>query len=131
MTARQKEINKIKNQIKKLEERLEYLSKLPDSTIEDEFLCSFNDFPQNHKIWVAIFFETEARLKSEKTDHFSYSYYSIARKNLNTPSFKDHLTVKDLICCNEEKLASHRGVGKIKMEELKRWMEKHNLYFIG
>ena len=118
MTVRQKEmaaikeqIAKLKEQIAKLNERLEYLSKLPDTTIEDELLCTFDDFPCFRNIVEAII--------------------SITKKHLGESLWWRDLTVKDLISCKEEEIASHYGVGKGRMGALKSWMEKHNLHFVG
>lgn len=49
MTSREKEMAAIKKEIAKLEERLEYLSILPDSIPEDVLLFSFDDFPRDKK----------------------------------------------------------------------------------
>ena len=38
---------------------------------------------------------------------------------------------KDLISCKEKTFISHRGIGKARMDALKSWMEKHDLYFLG
>ena len=107
MTKRQKEMAAIKEEISKLEKRLEYLSKLPDTNIEDELLCSFDDFPWIVEIVRAIYVQTKDRF------------------------YMDELTVKDLISCKEETIASYRGVGKDRMKALKNWMESYDLHFVG
>lgn len=132
MTARQKEMAAIKEQIAKLEERLEYLSKLPDSTIEDELLCSFDDFPWIGNIVDAIYFETENRLIEEGADYVEKNKgRRVKYKFLTKPLHIEDLTVKDLISCEEKTIASYRGIGKGKMGALKSWMEKYDLHFIG
>ena len=65
MTLREKEMDAIKKQIAKLEERLEYLSNLPVTTIEDETLFSFDDFPRDKKIVDIIYWQMEKRLIEE------------------------------------------------------------------
>lgn len=135
MTARQKEMSAIKEQIAKLEERLEYLSKLPESTIEEEFLYSFEDFPRfrNHIITDAIYYHTKYRLLWEEGADYVEEVDKVTKRTyryLAKPLKYEDLTVKDLISCSEEMIARYRGVGKAKMEELKNWMEKHDLHFV-
>ena len=131
MTARQKEMAAIKEQISKLEERLEYLSKLSDSTIEDELLCSFDDFPWIRTIVEALYFATENRLLAEGADYVEKNIGLVTCKFLTKPLHMEDLTVKDLISCTEDTFASRRGIGKVRMEALKSWMEKYDLHFVG
>ena len=134
MTARQKEMAAIKEQIKKLEERIEYLSKLPDTTLEDELLCSLEDFPlANIKNFMyQIKREKENRLMAEGAEYEERNMgRGVTCKFLKNSIYMEDLTVKDLIACNEKKISSWRCIGKVRMEALKNWMEKYDLHFLG
>lgn len=130
MTARQKEMAAIKEQIAKLEERLEYLSKIPD-TIEDELLISFDDFPWCRCILNALYRAIRERLLSEGAAYEEIKIGHKTHKALVNPKMTWEFTVKDLISCKESDISTYRGVGKVRMAALKSWMEKHSLYFLG
>lgn len=131
MTLREKEMDAIKKQIAKLEERLEYLSNLPDTTIEDETLFSFDDFPRDKRVVDAIYFQMEKRLIAEGAEYEEYTTAFGTFKSLKKYVPVDEITVKDLISCKEKFFYSRRGIGKKRMDALKNWMEKHELYFLG
>ena len=131
MTLREKEMDAIKKQIAKLEERLEYLSNLPVTTIEDETLFSFDDFPRDKKIVDVIRFQMEKRLIAEGAEYEEYTSKFGTFKSLKKYVPVDEMTVKDLLSCKEEFFSSCRGIGKKRLDALKKWMEKHDLYFLG
>lgn len=131
MTSREKEMAAIKKEIAKLEERLEYLSILPDSIPEDILLFSFEDFPRDKKIVDIIYWQMEKRLIEEGAEYTEYQSIFGTGKSLKKLVQRDEITVKDLISCKEKTFISHRGIGKARMDALKSWMEKHDLYFLG
>lgn len=122
MTAREREISNIQKQIAELSERLEFLLSESSSGIEDELLCSFDDFPDDafkgHKGVIKVYFRS-----------IVYDYRRSNYDNYVYPEWED-LTVGDLIRCDEQKILAIRGFGEKREKALKDWMAKHNLQFV-